>query len=91
MGCKKVKSFIIFEHAPMHVSILQQTLKDSTEPWHPPTLLVIEFFVLMENKGFNVGWFLSGKFFRIFEIMFFYFVVTKFYLVHDVEAMFHLT
>ena len=41
------------------------------------------------TKGCNGGWF-SGLFFRIFEIILFWFVVAISDLVHDVEAIVHL-
>ena len=37
-------------------------------------------------KGYNIGWFMWS--FRIFELLFFCFVVAIFDLVHDVEAIF---
>ena len=41
------------------------------------------------QTGYNVGWFLVGQFFRLFS--FFCFVFAIFDLVHDVEAIFHLS
>ena len=41
-------------------------------------------------KGYNVGWFQWSFFSGIFEIIYFCFVVAKFELVQDVEAVFPL-
>ena len=51
--------------------------------WHNYTVPV----KASRSKGYNVGWFKSSFFFRIFEINCFCFIVALFEILHDVEAI----